>query len=90
MPVSVMQISLVRKLKGYGDTCLHCGKAILDDENIARSKTRGTLYYHSVCAQRLRIIDSRVLHFSDSPFRLAFRSNRIASRGPKKEVHFLL
>ncbi|MDH2900353.1 MAG: hypothetical protein PXY39_05230 [archaeon] len=87
MPVSVMRISLVRKLKGYGGPSSHCEKAIFDVEYLARSKTRGTSYYRSVWAQ-LRLIDRLVLHFSDSPFRLAFRSNRIASGGLRKKFSF--
>ena len=85
MPVSIIRIDSARKLKGYGEPCWHCRKAILDIEYVARTGTHRTAYYHSLCALSLQIIDNLALAFSDSPLKPAFRANRFKSRGLRKK-----
>jgi hypothetical protein len=88
LPVSVIRIDSARKLKGYGESCWHCRKPILDMEYIARTRTHGTAYYHFICAQSLQIVDNLDLLLSDSPFKPVFRANRILSRGLRKKFIF--
>lgn len=88
MPVTIIRIGSDRKFKGYGEPCFQCQKPILDTEYVARTKTRGTAYYHSVCAQSIRLIDSLVFGLFNSPFRTNGKESRVLSRGLRKKFVF--
>jgi hypothetical protein len=55
------------KLDGYVSLCYHSEKMILDNEYVARSKTKGTKYYHCFCAQSVNLVDNLKLRKAESP-----------------------
>ena len=76
-----------RKLDGYGAPCYYCEKMILDNEYVARSKTKGTKYYHCICALCINLVDNQMLRAAQTPFK-PDRVNRILSRGLRKKIIF--
>ena len=88
MPVTIIRIDSDRKFKGYGEPCYQCLKPILDTEYVARTKTRGTAYYHSMCAQSIHLIDSLVFELYNSHNRTNRTGSRILSRGLRKKFVF--
>lgn len=60
---------------------------ILDTEYVARTKTKGTKYYHCFCALSINLVDNLKLRTAESPFK-PDRSNRILSRGLRKKIIF--
>jgi hypothetical protein len=87
LPVSIIRMDTARKLDGYGAPCFHCEKMILDNEFVARSRTKGTKYYHCFCALSVNLVDNLKLRTAESPFK-PDRSNRIMSRGLRKKIIF--
>gem|GEM_PF-5048265 len=57
MPINVIRADS-RKSNGYGKSCHFCNETIYDKEYVARTKTRGTSFYHCLCAMRIHLIDN--------------------------------
>jgi hypothetical protein len=85
MPVAVIRLASARKLSGYGQACYYCNKIIFDLEYVARTKTSNTVYYHSICALKVNLVDNLSLSDSGTPFKHLDRSQRLISRAYRKK-----
>ena len=84
LPVSIIRIDSGRKLNGFGTSCFHCDKIILDNQYVARTKTNGTKYYHCFCALSVNLIDNLGLRTPQTPFK-PDQTDRNLIEGMEKE-----